>query len=61
MNKICESQQLPCSLQKFQSQLEGTEWMTSNDVGRWCAEQNKDLVIIYSHFFLVLMSFMISC
>ena len=44
MNKICESQQLPCSLQKFQSQIEGLEWLTSNDVGRWCAEQNKDLV-----------------
>ena len=46
MSKICESQQLPCSLQKFQSQIEGMEWMTSNDVGRWCAEQNKDLVSI---------------
>ena len=23
--------------------------MTSNDVGRWCAEQNKDLVSISRH------------
>ena len=46
MNKICESEQLPCSLQKFQSQMEGMDWMTSNDVGRWCTEQSKDLVSI---------------
>lgn len=46
MNRILESQELPCSLLKFQSQIENLEWMTSNDVGRWCAEQNKDLVSV---------------
>ena len=49
MNEICESQQLPCSLQKFQSHIENLDWMTSNDVGRWRTEQNKDLVSINAH------------
>ncbi len=44
MNHICESQQLPCSLAKFQSEVEDMEWLSANDVGHWCAEQSKDLV-----------------
>lgn len=44
MNDICETQELPCSLAKFMPQVEELEWMTANDIMRWCAEQGQDLV-----------------
>ncbi|KAH3876704.1 hypothetical protein DPMN_000553, partial [Dreissena polymorpha] len=40
---ICQQQQIPSCLQKFRPQVSHLDWLPSNDVSRWAAEQNKDL------------------
>ncbi|XP_046578937.1 coiled-coil domain-containing protein 157-like [Haliotis rubra] len=45
----CQSQNMPSSLKKFRSQVVDVDWLSSNDVKRWTAEQNKDIARISKH------------
>ncbi|XP_071110838.1 coiled-coil domain-containing protein 157-like [Haliotis cracherodii] len=45
----CQSQNMPSSLKKFRGQMVDVEWLSSNDVKRWTAEQNKDIARISKH------------
>ncbi|KAL5016109.1 hypothetical protein ScPMuIL_005698 [Solemya velum] len=47
---ICQAQKLPSSLQKFRVQIDCLDWLSSNDIARWAAEQNKDISRIHKHF-----------
>lgn len=46
---MCQSQGLPSSLLKFKPQVEGTDWLTANEVSQWNSEQIKDLNRINKH------------
>ena len=47
--EMCQSQSLPTSLKKFYIQTADLTWLGYNDVLRWVAEQNKDLLRINKH------------
>ncbi|XP_041348129.1 coiled-coil domain-containing protein 157-like [Gigantopelta aegis] len=47
--EVCQSQSLPTSLKRFYVQTADLTWLSYNDVRRWVAEQNKDILRIHKH------------
>ncbi|XP_025090515.1 coiled-coil domain-containing protein 157-like isoform X2 [Pomacea canaliculata] len=47
--QVCQKQGLPSCLRKYRSQLADVKWLSSNDVSRWMAEENKDVQRLCKH------------